>query len=199
MDESDWPYSVQEMAAAKKKLYPSISFIDVIKSYSSMIEPCSHFDFTHKCSCPYHNGGRERTPSFYFSVKTKNFHCFGCSLHGDIFDLISVMEGKPAAFIVRDMMKNMDLTVTSKDLLDYENNIVSYDRLFEINFDLSQTISNYLRSRKGTDKYKEEEQWVDWMFRRIDDRFDGVDDSSYEEIMMFKMQIALEVKRRSRL
>lgn len=41
--------------------------------------------------CPFHN---ERSPSFTV-VPAKHFwHCFGCSAHGDVFDLVERIEGK---------------------------------------------------------------------------------------------------------
>ena len=39
--------------------------------------------------CPFHNGDRE--PSL--KVYEKDFHCFGCGAHGDIFDFVRLMDG----------------------------------------------------------------------------------------------------------
>lgn len=37
--------------------------------------------------CPIHNNGKEKTPSFSWSVDKKLYHCFGCGIGGDIIDL----------------------------------------------------------------------------------------------------------------
>lgn len=44
----------------------------------------------HKGLCPFH---QERTPSFYVSDERETFHCFGCSVGGDLFEFIKLMEG----------------------------------------------------------------------------------------------------------
>ena len=38
--------------------------------------------------CPFHKGDRE--PSL--KVYAKDFHCFGCGAHGDIFDFVRLMD-----------------------------------------------------------------------------------------------------------
>ena len=40
--------------------------------------------------CPFH---RENTPSFHVSAKRQRFHCFGCSVDGDVFEFIAKQAG----------------------------------------------------------------------------------------------------------
>src|SRR3954471_21580307 len=39
--------------------------------------------------CPLHS---ENTPSFKIDTRTQRFHCFGCSQHGDVLDLLGGAE-----------------------------------------------------------------------------------------------------------
>ena len=40
--------------------------------------------------CPFHN---EKTPSFKVNEAKKTFHCFGCGVHGDVFDYLRRAQG----------------------------------------------------------------------------------------------------------
>lgn len=40
--------------------------------------------------CPFHD---ERTPSFTVYPQDQRYHCYGCAVHGDIFDFLQHMEG----------------------------------------------------------------------------------------------------------
>lgn len=40
--------------------------------------------------CPFH---KEKTPSFSVDANRQNYHCFGCQLHGDVFDFVARIEG----------------------------------------------------------------------------------------------------------
>lgn len=41
------------------------------------------------CHCPFHKGDRTASMKLY----QKDFHCFGCGEHGDIFHFVERMEG----------------------------------------------------------------------------------------------------------
>lgn len=45
---------------------------------------------TYRSLCPYHD---ERSPSFYLYPRGNNFHCFGCSEHGDVIALTQKLQG----------------------------------------------------------------------------------------------------------
>jgi len=42
--------------------------------------------------CPFHNGGREKTPSFYIMADNR-FYCFGCNQGGDSIDFVMKRDG----------------------------------------------------------------------------------------------------------
>ena len=195
----DWPLSFQELYAAKALLYEKMSFLDVARRCAHKIMPCWHKDFTHICACPFHAGGEERTPSLYFSEKTKVFHCFACDAHGDLFDFIGFAEGRPWNSVVTDLIDSSNIQESEIDLAEVELNTVSYDVVTEIDFDLSMMLRDYLKSLKDTPAYSDETQWVDRTFGKMDERFRTMEDTRKEEAKAFRMQICVELDRRKAL
>lgn len=66
----------------KEEIKASISMREVLRRYS-LPAPRNGF-----ISCPFH---LEDTASCY--IEEKNFHCFGCGAHGDVFAFVQRMEG----------------------------------------------------------------------------------------------------------
>lgn len=72
----------------KDQIKENLSIVDVVSTYVRLEKSGAQF----RARCPFHN---ERTPSFYVSPERKNFHCFGCQLHGDIFTFVEKIENIP--------------------------------------------------------------------------------------------------------
>jgi hypothetical protein len=191
----DWPLSSQELIAAKPLLNQKVSFLDVARRASRRIEPCWHKDFTHKCVCPFHASGMERTPSLYFSEKNKVFHCFGCDAHGDLFDFIGLVEGQPWFVVVQNLLHGSEIDTDQIDVSELEN-VVSYDTVYELNYGLAIRLRDYLEDLRGKSFYKEEKKWVDATFKKIDERFRNLDDSEEEAAKGFRIQTCIELNRR---
>jgi len=196
MEDFDLPPSLEELSAAKSALHSKISFLDLMKGYSSKIEECWHTDFTHKCTCPLHGNGQERTPSFYFSERSKTYKCFSCSAGGDVFDLIGVMEGRPWFYVVKDMFESSNIHVDQIDLSELKSRPARSDIVYNANLKMSDELRKFLKSVEGHKEYDKLKEWVDWIYRRIDDRLGTLDDSSREEVVSFKIQIMMELDRK---
>jgi DNA primase len=69
-----------------EEIKQKINIVGLIGEYL----PLKKAGINYKGCCPFHN---EKTPSFFVSEERQNFHCFGCSEHGDIFTFLQKMEG----------------------------------------------------------------------------------------------------------
>lgn len=72
----------------KDDIKEKLSIIDVVSTYVRLEKAGSQY----RARCPFHN---EKSPSFYVSLERKNFHCFGCGAHGDIFSFVEKLENIP--------------------------------------------------------------------------------------------------------
>ena len=67
-----------------------VSIIEIAREYGIALEEKDTGTFTHRSFCPFHagkgTGGRERTPSLFFSKHSNSFCCFGCNKSGNVLD-----------------------------------------------------------------------------------------------------------------
>lgn len=67
----------------------SVPIIKLFKYYGLALN-----EYNHKTICPFsfHQGGHERSPSFYFYPKTNGFWCFGCKTGSQCCDLVANLD-----------------------------------------------------------------------------------------------------------
>lgn len=194
-----WPLSQDELKKARDNLLPSMCFHDVAAKYISKIEESSSSSFTHKCTCPNsrHKNGQERTPSFHFSEQEKRFVCFGCSINGDIFDFIAMMEGMPWYEVVRGVLNNQTLDSSIIGSSQERKNFKAFStNLFETNLKISTELRDYLKPHVGKSSYRDEVVWVEAMFKKLDSHLDKITIDNGEVLVELRMQMEMEIERR---
>lgn len=83
-----------------------------------------------KCPVPEHE---DRNPSFYvIPIPEPHVHCYGCGLHGDIFDLFQVVEGGELWEAMIDLAQRYDVELPRRSERWHEWNGEKYRRLTEM-------------------------------------------------------------------
>ena len=82
---------------------------EVIGEYLEL-KPAGHQSF--KALCPFHN---EKSPSFFVSRDKQIWHCFGCSLGGDVFEFIKRIDGVEFPEALRILAKKAGVVLKRED------------------------------------------------------------------------------------
>lgn len=190
----EWPLSSEEMASLRRAASQRLSMEKIVKKFSTRVESTFSSVFTHKATCPNpdHKGGGEKTPSFHFSEKDKQFYCFGCKKSGDVFDLLSMVLSKPVSQIINSYVSNKKISAHSVDVQKYK----FVDEVNESKYKLCLELRNYLISLKKDSKYTVESEWVDMLFKQIDDRFSKLSDDDFKTAHTFILQKYVEIDRK---
>jgi DNA primase len=184
--------SEDENKAIRSQLAQSLSFESVAHRYSSHVESVNSVSWTHKCTCPFHKGGSERTPSLNFSDTEKTFFCYGCSARGDIFDFIGMIRGSPGSAVADRYResKNISIDLSATKVTKPRINI------HEFNIQLSVAFRDYLSSLSDYLTLCAEIEWAESVFKRIDERFSKLTDEDVDQVRNFSSQILVELERR---
>lgn len=188
-----WPLSQDELTASKKVILSKINILDLYHKYVKAVEPTYSTSFTHKSKCPRHKNGNERTPSFYFSQHDGSFKCFACSIFGDVFDLMSMSEGRPWQFIVSDLTKELSINLDNIEVnVTQGQDYTSF--LFETNLKLSIILRNYMLSFKDKESFDKVKNWVESIYVKMDRRFSKVEDCDFASVKEFELQLLYELE-----
>ena len=103
--------------------------------------------------CPFH---AEKTPSFTVDPERRTYHCFGCSVHGDVFTWMETQEGLSPAEALNTLAERagVELTRRAPEERKFEDRLLQandrasfYFRQALRNTPRGQTVSEYLARR----------------------------------------------------
>ncbi len=98
-------------------LFPS-SFVDDLKSHVDIVQvvqervPLKKAGVTWKGLCPFHG---EKTPSFHVNGEKGFFHCFGCSLGGDVIKFVELYDKVSFPDAVRQLAARAGIQVPAAE------------------------------------------------------------------------------------
>jgi DNA primase len=133
----------------KDQIKENLSITDVVSTYVRLEKSGSQF----RARCPFHN---ERTPSFYVSPERKNFHCFGCQVHGDIFTFVEKIENIPFYEALKILADRAGVSLKDSELNKEESRLIALLKdatgHFESNLEKSPEARQYLLERGLTEE-----------------------------------------------
>ena len=133
----------------KDQIKEQLSIVDVVSTYVRLEKSGAQF----RARCPFHS---ERTPSFYVSPERKNFHCFGCQVHGDIFTFVEKIENIPFFEALKILADRAGITLTTTEKNKEESRLISLlkdaTEHFEKNLHNSPEAKQYIMERGLTEE-----------------------------------------------
>ncbi len=133
----------------KDQIKENLSITEVVSTYIRLEKSGAQF----RARCPFHN---ERTPSFYVSPERKNFHCFGCQAHGDIFTFVEKIENIPFFEALKILADRAGVILTNSEKNKEESRLIAIlkdvTEHFEKNLHNSPEAKQYLLERGLTEE-----------------------------------------------
>jgi len=134
------------MQSSSEEIKNKLDIVEVIGQYVKLQKAGANY----RGLCPFH---KEKTPSFFVSPSRQIWHCFGCSLGGDIFSFIIKIENiefKEALKILAQKA-GVDLVYENPQVRSQKQRIIDVNKeaagFFEQNLWKEKAVIDYLLKR----------------------------------------------------
>lgn len=171
-------YPYLEIENINDVIMEKLSILDILDMYKIEYARASSGSFSHKAICPFkiHKNGNESTPSFYVSVESNSYHCFGCQSNNDTIGFISQYEGCPREVAINKLCKIIgitkdtnveDLKIVKKEKNDFRSIIEDFV------FNAGVEIREFIKQVDKEDTRKKALKWADKQFKNLDEILDS--------------------------
>ena len=150
------------MQSSSEEIKNKLDIVEVIGQYVKLQKAGANY----RGLCPFH---KEKTPSFFVSPSRQIWHCFGCSLGGDIFSFIMKIENiefKEALKILAQKA-GVDLVYENPQVRSQKQRIIDVNKeaagFFEQNLWKEKAVIDYLLKR-GLKEETIKEFHLGWAF-----------------------------------
>lgn len=135
------------MARYEEKVIDEVQSLNDIVDVVSSYVPLKRSGRTFKALCPFH---QEKTPSFIVHPEKQIFHCFGCSVGGNVFSFVMKYENLTFPEALRNLAGRVHFTLPEPARAPGGEGISESEELYEI-YRLAQEYysANFKHPEKG--------------------------------------------------
>lgn len=198
----EWVKDPEQVWKYRNTIVVKMRLVDLIKEYK--LNPVTHDSgVTYKLRCPFHKGGRERTPSFVLYSQSNTFYCFGCGKSGTVIDFVSIMDGVPVSIAMEKLAKKIG--IIDKDgqwdelLLDSLGTFDTFDPQKTIDpflFKISFALRDYIQQFIDTEDFEKELRWAERVGAKVDEFVSQMNHEDWEDAEELYSKVKLSLNRR---
>lgn len=133
------------MRSSTEEIKAKLDIVDVLRGYLTVMPAGKNF----KALCPFHH---EKSPSFSISPDRQTWHCFGCSLGGDIFSFVMRHDNLEFGEALRVLAEKAGVELKKMSPADYEQ----FGLLYDINDEARRFFKNQLQTADVAKVYLKE-------------------------------------------
>lgn len=202
----EFPDVPSELWKLKDAVVSRISLVEVMGEYGMPLELRQTGQFTHRAVCPFHRGkggGRERTPSFYIDA-AGCFFCFGCSMRGNVINLVSQVEGIPLTEALRKLAQRAGLLDESGKIEGFilselpQGDLEPIKTIDPILVEIGTVLRSYVKRFIGSESFEREFEWAEKVGAKVDEFLLDVGFEDWEYVQDICDKVKLTVKGRIR-
>jgi DNA primase len=128
--------------SSTEEIKAKLDIADVLRGYLTLIPAGKNF----KALCPFHH---EKTPSFIVSPDRQTWHCFGCSLGGDVFSFVMRHDSLEFGEALKILAEKAGVELKRMSPADYEQ----FGLLYDINDEAKRFFKNQLQTVTAAKDY----------------------------------------------